>query len=260
MEVWDPIYYSNNSRIQTENAVSLLESSIDFVKPCGSVLDVGCGDGKLTTKISEILQSNFCVGIDLSQDMIDYAQSKYSNKKNIEFIAGDINKITYENMFDTITSFNCIHWIINHNLLFKKFYYALKENGRAFILTYSRNNLFWEVIDQLSLSSKWKHIFQTLQNNFSSSTLNDYKLIFKKNGFKCCYISSVEKEEIFKNMSEFCDYIKGWLPHLSILNKSQQVVFLDDFSKLYLQKNLGGCTFNYEQINLILEKPKETAL
>ena len=258
MEIWDPIYYSSNSSIQTENAVSLLKSSINFVKPCGSLLDIGCGDGKLTAEIVELLQSDFCVGVDLSQNMIDYAQSAYGNKKNIEFIADDVTKITYENMFDTITSFNCIHWVMNHNLLFDKIYCALKENGRTFILTYLRNNLFWEVIDELSLSPKWEKNFQTLQNNFSTSTLNDYQLILKKIGFKCWHISSVEKEEAFKNMSNFCDYIKGWLPHLAFLNKRQQIIFLDDFSNLYLNKNLGSCTFHYEQVNLIFEKPRET--
>lgn len=53
-----------------------------------TILDVGCGDGKLLTAISEKLPNTFCHGIDISQEAISHAKAsdrvRFSCSSSIE--------------------------------------------------------------------------------------------------------------------------------------------------------------------------------
>ncbi|MBA4319340.1 MAG: hypothetical protein C0412_13140 [Flavobacterium sp.] len=64
---------------------------LDNFTKCNTVLDVGCGDGK----VLDLIHSKFnchAVGIDFSENFINYCKSKYSKKK-IQFYHGDMQEI-----------------------------------------------------------------------------------------------------------------------------------------------------------------------
>ena len=54
--------------------------------PCDSALDVGCGDGVLTAKLSE--GSARVTGIDISSEMIAFARET-SSRPNVVYVEGD---------------------------------------------------------------------------------------------------------------------------------------------------------------------------
>lgn len=82
-----------------------------------AVLDVGCGIGDVTC---ELLKPRLpksvktLIGVDCSEDMIDFARSKWSN--DVVFtrmnIASEDISVDYEDNFDHIFSFYCLHWIM----------------------------------------------------------------------------------------------------------------------------------------------------
>ena len=51
------------------------------------ILDIGCGDGKITAEISSLVPNGSVLGIDSEPDMIKFALSKFStsNFSNLEF-------------------------------------------------------------------------------------------------------------------------------------------------------------------------------
>ena len=60
------------------------------IKPGMRVADLGCGPGKTSFYLNELVQpGGSIIGVDISKQRIDYAQSHYQNK-GIEFYLGDI--------------------------------------------------------------------------------------------------------------------------------------------------------------------------
>ncbi len=55
------------------------------------ILDIGCGPGELTNRLAEL--GARAIGIDTSEEWIDYCKKNYSNNKNAEFLTGNTNNL-----------------------------------------------------------------------------------------------------------------------------------------------------------------------
>ncbi|MCP6756534.1 class I SAM-dependent methyltransferase, partial [Klebsiella pneumoniae] len=69
---WNAEEYHIHSQAQAYAALELL-TSFNF-KGDEQVLDIGCGDGKITSAIANSLPNGIILGIDISQTMIEFAQ------------------------------------------------------------------------------------------------------------------------------------------------------------------------------------------
>jgi len=98
------------------------------------VLDVGCGRGRIMTKLAELYPNSRFTGIDLSHEAIAYARDQGSREglANIEFIASDVNdfdRIADAESYDFITTFDAIHDQAKPLNVLKGIYRALKPDG-----------------------------------------------------------------------------------------------------------------------------------
>ena len=76
MTEWDAAEYSRRSSLQEAMAQEVL-ALLDLNGP-ERILDVGCGDGKITAEIAIRVPPASVVGVDPSRDMISFAQSHFS--------------------------------------------------------------------------------------------------------------------------------------------------------------------------------------
>jgi trans-aconitate methyltransferase len=92
------------------------------------VLDLGCGDGNLTSRIAELLPEGDVLGVDASQGMIDAALPK--ERSNLHFRTLDINDLDFKNQFDVVFSNATLHWVTDHQRLLQNIRRALRGGGR----------------------------------------------------------------------------------------------------------------------------------
>jgi len=95
-------FRSNEYLMESEEEIIRLEIKTDpealhkqalwcGVEPGMRILDVGCGPGKTTSILHEMIQPDGCVvGIDFSEARISYARENYGGKKGIEFRVHDL--------------------------------------------------------------------------------------------------------------------------------------------------------------------------
>ena len=87
------------------------------------VLDLGCGDGRLTLELVE--KGATVVGIDASTSMIES-----SRDKGLDAHVLDALEMTFHEEFDSVFTNATLHWIPDHPLLARKVYAAVKDGGQ----------------------------------------------------------------------------------------------------------------------------------
>ena len=100
------------------------------------VLDLACGSG-YGCKIIAKAGATKVVGVDISQESIEFAQKKFG-MSNIVFIRRDILSYETEERYDVITSFETIEHVERYDMALQKFYSLLKPTGILIISSPNR--------------------------------------------------------------------------------------------------------------------------
>ena len=124
-----PVYDETNTMYYSAKGKLSCKDITDFLadKNFARLLDVGCGTGYLIQMLSEVKNVN-CVGLDLSQGMIDVARKK--NIPNAEFVLGKADELPFEDeSFDIVTCSQSFHHYPNRVEAVEEAYRVLKKGG-----------------------------------------------------------------------------------------------------------------------------------
>jgi trans-aconitate methyltransferase len=96
-----------------------------------TILDAGCGTGRLTRDLLEALPRGHVVALDVSQNMIDAARAYLIPDfgDRVDFIACGLLQMPFDAQFDGIFSTASFHWVRDHEALFQGLYRALRQGG-----------------------------------------------------------------------------------------------------------------------------------
>lgn len=94
-----------------------------------TILDAGCGSGRLTELLIERVPDGRVIGVDASASMIDAARDRLGEGPDLrvaDLVGLDLGADTVDVVFSTAT----FHWIADHDALFASLRGALREGGR----------------------------------------------------------------------------------------------------------------------------------
>src|SRR5215212_4757515 len=96
-----------------------------------TIIDAGCGTGRLTAGLLERLPRGRVVAVDLSQNMLEEARSHLSPPfgGRVEFARADLAGLPFESAFDGVFSTAAFRWVPDHPRLFRSLYRSLKPGG-----------------------------------------------------------------------------------------------------------------------------------
>ena len=95
-----------------------------------TLLDAGCGTGRLTAELVEMLPHGRVVAVDLSQNMLRTAREQLEGfPGRVQFVSVDVQHLPFHECFDGIFSTATFHWIPNHDQLFRSLYAALRPGA-----------------------------------------------------------------------------------------------------------------------------------
>ena len=96
-----------------------------------TVLDAGCGTGRLTAELLDRLPRGHVVALDVSENMLgtarDYLKERYRGR--VEFVRADLLALPFQDAFDGIFSTATFHWVLDHDALFRNLHRALRPEG-----------------------------------------------------------------------------------------------------------------------------------
>ena len=138
-------------------------------------LDIGCGNGWVVRKISQLPNCRKAVGIDKSKTMIKKAKEKKTSENESYFIT-DLESWKYTGKFDIVFSMESLYYSVPMETALKKVYRLLKKQGVFYCGTdfYKDNTLTtrWTkdmaVPMDLRSEKEWKNMFREI--GFTTTT------------------------------------------------------------------------------------------
>ena len=200
--------YHTKSDSQYKAGKALIEQL--HLKGNERVLDVGCATGRTTNECAKRLPSGSVLGIDVSKEVISFAQNEYANIPNVSFQCMDAASTPFDEEFDFIYSFYCLHWVPNQSEAIKKIAQSLKPGGNALLLISSPCNAtkIWDASCE-NIAKKYpqwrddltKHYFLQSPDTWIK-WCNQANLIVDDHEIK-------EKTTVFKTINDFKKHVKA---------------------------------------------------
>jgi trans-aconitate 2-methyltransferase len=92
-----------------------------------TVLDAGCGTGRVTAELVKRLPRGRVIAVDASRAMIARAQERLG--EGVEYLTVDLSELELTEPVDLIFSTATLHWVLDHDRLFACLRQALREGG-----------------------------------------------------------------------------------------------------------------------------------
>jgi trans-aconitate 2-methyltransferase len=93
-----------------------------------TVLDAGCGSGRITQALIERLPHGRVIALDASPSMASAARERLGAQADVRL--GDLLDLELDKPVDAILSTATFHWIGDHERLFQRLHAALRPGGR----------------------------------------------------------------------------------------------------------------------------------
>lgn len=238
MYQWNAIDYAKSSNVQQQWARELIHKL--KLKGDETILDIGCGDGKVTAEIASWLPHGSVLGIDNSEAMIAFAQSQFSTDvfPNLHFQQGDARQLFFEDKFDVVFSNATLHWVLDHRPVLHGIFTSLKRNGKVLLQMGGRGNAaeVQAVFDRLILRNEWRSYFDGFNFVYGFYGIDEYHEWLREANLHPDRIELIPKDAVHHNRVGFEAWIRTtWLPHIHRVPEEKRNIFLTQWADAYLE-------------------------
>ncbi|HEX3727435.1 MAG TPA: class I SAM-dependent methyltransferase [Pirellulales bacterium] len=259
MTEWLADDYHQQSSLQTAMAEEQLAKLT--LQGAERILDVGCGDGKISAAIAARVRSGSVLGVDPSRDMIAFAASHFgpSAHENLRFDVADVRQLPYRHEFDLVVSFNALHWVPEQVAALGSIHAALKPGGQALLrfVPEGQRKCLEDVIEEVRSQDRWAGYFRNFQRPYAHFTAQDYRALAEQCGFSVVRLDVEDKAWDFKTRPAFEAFARAtfaeWTQHLPA---SEWPAFisevLDRYQSVAANQPSELNTFKFYQLEIVL--------
>jgi trans-aconitate 2-methyltransferase len=123
---WDADTYDRSSEPQQEWASEVL-ARLEGIEPDATVLDVGCGTGRVTEALLALVPRGRVLAFDASSDMVALARDRLGDRAQVW--CQDALDLDLDEPVDAILSTATLHWVTDHERLWGRLAGALRPGG-----------------------------------------------------------------------------------------------------------------------------------
>ena len=238
----------------TKKLVELLD-----VKSGSRILDVACGTGVVTRRLSQSVGRTGCVvGADTSISALHIAKRWNSKRKNVDFVNMDAERFSFAGRFDAITCQYALFFFPNAAKALKNMRRSLRTNGRIGISVHGRKSRvpFFSSILDAAVKFIPDYVMPGTPPLDRFGTKSSLSREVKNAGFSSISVKSF----VFKySPGTFENYWQGYLRYVARPLK-EKIDLLDSLQKRQLKCMINDNTRPYTNSNGVIEFPWEVLI
>jgi trans-aconitate methyltransferase len=194
-QTWDPHTYAHNAGFVPELGAGVVQ--LLAAQPGERVLDLGCGDGKLTVQ----LQAAGCkvLGVDASVELVQAARDR-----GAQALVVNGEALSFEREFEAVFSNAALHWMRDADAVLSGVWRALVPGGR-FVAELGGYGCVAKIRAALSQALARRGIDASARDPWYFPSADDYAARLERAGFR------VRSIELFDRPTPLPTGVEGWL-------------------------------------------------
>lgn len=192
---WSSEGYDRNARFVSDLAGAVL--SWLALKPGERILDLGCGDGKLTEQL--VAQGAIVTGVDTSPDFLEAARGR-----GLDVRLMDAANLEFSNEFDAVFSNAVLHWVQDAPAAVAGVRAALKPAGR-FVAEFGGFGNVAAIVTAMRAAAQIHGGDAQIAHPWFFPTPEEYKAMLEAHGFV------VDKIALIPRPTPLPTGMAGWL-------------------------------------------------
>jgi trans-aconitate methyltransferase len=238
--VWNPGDYAANSASQHAWARELITRL--QLRGNEHILDVGCGDGKVTAEIARAVPKGSATGIDASEEMIRFARKTFpkADISNLKFEVMDARYIRFKRVFDLVFSSSVLHWVDDHPAFLRGAAACLPAGGRLVVSCGGKGNaqdVFLALRPEMRLA-RWREFFRRIPTPYFFHSPAAYEKWLPRFGFERRLIRLAPKDAVYEGRDRFAAWFRTtWLPYTQRVPEDLREEFISSVVERYIVKH-----------------------
>jgi trans-aconitate 2-methyltransferase len=198
------------------------------LRPDEVVLDLGCGDGRLTAELADRLPDGRVYGLDADADMIAFARRTHA-RDNLVFVEGDVRTFSLAERASLIVSSACLHWVAEHELVLHRCRDHLDPGGRILFQMGGRGNCAGILAAARAVAAEpaWSPCLEPFTTPWSFYGPEDYQAWLARSGFRPVRAELRPKDMMHEGPEAVVGWIRTtWMPVLDRLPEARRTDFI----------------------------------
>ena len=178
---WDASTYDRVSAPQVEWSKAVLERL--ELRGDETVVDAGCGSGRVTELLLERLPKGRVIAVDSAPTMVAKAREVLGGRA--EVLLQDLAELRLPEQVDAVFSNAVFHWILDHDRLFTRLFDVLEPGGRLEAQCGGAGNIqtFHDAVSRLADRPPFSSYFEGWSGPWNFATADETQAQLERAGF-----------------------------------------------------------------------------
>ncbi|MGB2853890.1 MAG: methyltransferase domain-containing protein [Dehalococcoidia bacterium] len=206
------------------------------------VLDIGCGDGKLTAEIAQRVPQGSAVGIDSSPEMISLAKRTFPPRQfaNLHFQQMDATHLGFSSELDVVFSNAALHWIADHRPMLKGIQRSLRSPGKMLIQMGGTGNAAEIIATTIAVAqdARWRECFAGFSSPVRFYGPEEYGALLAEAGLEPRRVELIAKDMLHHGKEGLASWVRAvWLPFVGRIPDSLREDFIAAIADSYVNSH-----------------------